>query len=330
MHKVSVLGGAGFIGTAFCRHLDQQNIPFEIIDLKSSLTFADQSKIGDIRDRNALGKAITGDVIVNLAAVHRDDVNDKSAYYETNVYGTQTVGEVAADKGIEHIVFTSSVAVYGFAPVGTSESGKINPFNDYGKSKAQGEDMLRLWRSRAPDSRRLTIVRPTVIFGEGNRGNVFNLLNQVASGRFIMIGSGKNRKSMAYVENIAAFLLHAVRHPSPYSVINYVDNPDLDMNTLVSQIRKKLSGKSDVGLRLPYGVGLLAGYLADGIAKVSGRTLPISSVRVRKFCANTSFTSAKSEFHAFQARFSIEEGLERTLVAEFVSPDPNREIFFTE
>jgi nucleoside-diphosphate-sugar epimerase len=330
MHKVSILGGAGFIGTALCRQLAQQEIPFEIIDLKPSRTFSGQSKIGDIRDKDALNNTITGDVIVLLAAVHRDDVSDRSAYYETNVHGTKTVCEVATQKGIDHIIFTSSVAVYGFAPVGTAEDGKINPFNDYGGSKAQGEDMLRLWRDEAPDSRNLTIVRPTVVFGEGNRGNVFNLLSQVASGRFIMIGSGKNRKSMAYVENVAAFLLHAARNPSPYSVVNYVDDPDLDMNTLVSQIRKKLSDKLGVGLRLPYGLGLLAGYVADGIAKVSGHSLPISSVRVRKFCANTSFKSAKSNFHDFSASFSIEEGLERTLEAEFISPDPNREVFFTE
>ncbi|WP_217356285.1 NAD-dependent epimerase/dehydratase family protein [Ruegeria arenilitoris] len=330
MHMVSVLGGAGFIGTALCRQLEQQKIPFEIIDLKPSQTFPDQSKIGDVRDIDALKSVITGDIIINLAAVHRDDVSDRAAYYETNVHGTKTVCDVAADKGIDHIIFTSSVAVYGFAPVGTGEDGKIDPFNDYGKSKAEGEDMLRQWRNEASDSRNLTIVRPTVVFGEGNRGNVFNLLNQVASGRFIMIGSGKNRKSMAYVENVADFLLHAARNPSPYTVVNYVDDPDLDMNTLVSQIRKKLSGKSGVGFRMPYGVGLLAGYMADGVAKMSGRSLPISSVRVRKFCANTSFKSAKSKFHDFSARFSIEEGLERTLEAEFISPDPNREVFFTE
>jgi nucleoside-diphosphate-sugar epimerase len=330
MNKVSVLGGAGFIGTALCRQLEQTDIPFEIIDLKSSKTFSDQSKIGDIRDKAALSNTVTGDVIVNLAAVHRDDVNDRSAYYETNVNGTKVVCDVAAEKSITHIIFTSSVAVYGFAPVGTGEDGKINPFNDYGKSKAQGEDVLRQWHEKAPTERNLTIVRPTVVFGEGNRGNVFNLLNQVASGRFIMIGNGENRKSMAYVENIAAFLLHTIRNPVSYTVVNYVDDPDLNMNTLVSRIRKILFGKPGVGPRLPYGMGLAAGYLADGVAKTTGRSLPISSIRVRKFCANTSFTSAKSGLNDFRPKFSIEEGLDRTLEAEFISPDPSREVFFTE
>lgn len=330
MQKVSVLGGAGFIGTALCRQLEQQKIDFEIIDLKPSRSFSKQCKIGDIRDKDALNQAITGNVIVNLAAVHRDDVRDRSAYYDTNVHGTQVVCDVAADRGINQIIFTSSVAVYGMAAVGTGEDGRIDPFNDYGKSKAQGEDVLRHWQGEAPKERNLTIVRPTVVFGEGNRGNVYNLLNQVASGRFIMIGDGTNRKSMAYVENVAAFLRHAVGNPVPYIVVNYVDGPDLDMNTLVSRIRTTLFDKTGVGPRLPYRLGLLAGYLADGVAKISGRNLPISLVRVQKFCANTSFTSAKSELNGFKAMFSIEEALARTLEAEFVSPEPGREVFFTE
>ena len=49
-------------------------------------------------------------------------------------------------------------------------------------------------------------MRPTVIFGEGNRGNVYNLLNQIANGKFMMIGSGDNQKSMSYIGNIIAFI----------------------------------------------------------------------------------------------------------------------------
>ena len=55
----------------------------------------------------------------------------------------------------------------------------------------------------------MTIIRPTVIFGEKNRGNVYNLLKQIASGKFLMIGKGQNRKSMAYVGNVVAFIKYS-------------------------------------------------------------------------------------------------------------------------
>lgn len=73
-----------------------------------------------------------------------------------------------------------------------------------------------------------------MVFGEQNRGNVYNLLRQIASGKFIMIGSGQNRKSMAYVENVAAFIEHALGFGPGVHIYNYIDKPDFDMNTLVA------------------------------------------------------------------------------------------------
>ena len=330
MLRVSVLGGAGFIGTALCRRLFSEGVDFQIIDLKPSRSFPDRSIVADIRDSNALHTHMDGDVIVNLVAVHRDDVTDSRAYYDTNVDGTGVVCKVAEEKGINRIVFTSSVAVYGFAPVGTGEDGKIAPFNDYGKSKYQGEEVLRAWRNRSPANRGLVIVRPTVVFGEGNRGNVYNLLNQIARGQFVMIGSGKNRKSMAYVENVAAFLQQAIESKCNDGMFNYVDTPDMDMNTLVSQVRHKLFGKSGVGIRLPYPVGITIGKVADVITRYSRKKLPVSSIRVRKFCGDTAFSSAKGTLDNFVPPFALQQGLDRTLEKEFLDPDPEQEVFFTE
>ena len=329
IRKYTIIGGSGFIGTRLCQYLTDQQISFEIIDLKPSQRFADETKIADIRDAEALRRTITGDTIVHLAAVHRDDVRDPSLYASTNVEGTRNVCLVAAERGIDRIIFTSTVAVYGFADPGTGEEGNINPFNEYGRTKFAAEEVLKAWYDFDRERRSLVIVRPTVVFGEGNRGNVYNLLHQIASGKFVMIGNGRNKKSMAYVENVAVFLLHAARADNT-GVFNYVDNPDYDMNTLVAIVRKELCGKNGVGLRLPYWLGLLLGYVADLVAKITGRKLAISSIRVKKFCATTSFSSRKSELKGFEPPFSIEEGLRRTLESEFILPETDREIFYTE
>ena len=169
-----------------------------------------------------------------------------------------------------------------------------------------------------------------MIFGEGNRGNVFNLLNQIASGKFLMVGKGENKKSMAYIGNVVAFLETCVETDQKYGVYNYVDTPDLTMNDLVSQVRKKLKGKSGVGPRLPYWLGLLLGYTADLVANISGKNLPVSSIRVKKFASSTEFSSAKASLDNFQVPFSLSDGVRRTLQSEFINPDPKREIFYTE
>ena len=326
--KITVIGGSGFVGTNLCRQLSLKQQDFEIIDLKLSNQFPEKCKIADVRDVNALRNMITGDVVVNLAAVHRDDVRDKTEYQHTNVDGAENVASVCEEKGIKKIVFTSTVAVYGFAEPGTDESGAINPFNEYGRTKFEAEEKLRQWYANGDNS--LIIVRPTVIFGEGNRGNVFNLLKQIASGKFLMVGKGENKKSMAYIGNIVAFLDTCVATEQKYGVYNYVDTPDLTMNELVSQVRAKLQGKKGVGPRLPYWLGLILGYSADLVAKISGKNLPVSSIRVKKFSSSTEFRSAKASLDNFVAPFRLIDGVERTLRSEFLSPDLNREIFYTE
>lgn len=327
--KVSVIGGSGFVGTNFCRFLAERQIPFEIIDIKKSNSFPEKSKVGDVRDLDSLREAISGDIIVHLAAVHRDDIRDKSEYLRTNVEGTENIAKVCTEKEIRKIVFTSTVAVYGFAPSGTDENGRINPFNEYGRTKFAAEEKLRFWRDA--DSRNtLLIVRPTVIFGEGNRGNVYNLFHQICSGNFLMVGDGANKKSMAYIGNVTSFLASCLYSKQAYGVFNYVDTPDLDMNTLVAAVRRTVVGKSGVGLRFPYWFGLLAGYAADILSSLVGKSLPVSSIRVRKFCATTQFTSKKSSLDGFQPPYTLSEGISRTLQSEFISPDPTREIFYTE
>lgn len=327
---ISVIGGSGFIGTRFCQNLADRQDAFEIIDLKESQRFPEKTKVVDIRDLDALNSAITGEVIVNLAAVHRDDVRDKSEYYSTNVDGTRNICIVAEKKGINSIIFTSTVAVYGFAKPDTAEDGEINPFNDYGRSKFHGEEVLKAWQNKNKLQRTLTIIRPTVVFGEGNRGNVYNLLQQINSGRFLMVGDGTNRKSMAYVGNIAAFVEACVKHGDGYQLFNYVDKPDFDMNTLVRRVRHQLKKKNNVGLRIPYWLGMLLGYFADASAWLTGANLPISSIRVKKFCSTTVFDTSKYALNCFSAPYDLADALQKTVDAEFINPEPNHELFYTE
>ena len=166
VQKVTVLGGAGFVGTRFCQVLRDKQIHFEIIDLKKSSEFEEYSVLGDVRNVQSLRDTISGDVVVNLAAVHRDDVKDQSEYYKTNVLGARNLAAVCAEKQIKKIVFTSSVAVYGFAEKNVGEDGPINPFNEYGITKYQAEKVFSEWLREGQD-RSLLIVRPTVILVRG-------------------------------------------------------------------------------------------------------------------------------------------------------------------
>lgn len=327
--KVAIIGGAGFIGTALAVRLAASGVAFGIVDKRASAGFPAACRVADICDVAALGRAVEGDALVHLAAEHRDDVLPLSRYDAVNVEGTRNVCAVAEALGIGTIIFTSTVAVYGFAPEGTGEDGAIAPFNAYGRTKFAAEEVLREWQARG-QGRSLVIVRPTVVFGPGNRGNVFNLLRQIGSGAFVMVGRGENRKSVAYVQNVAAFLQAALGFGPGVHVYNYVDKPDLSMNQLVSHVRLTLKGRRGVGVRLPGALGMALGHLADGVAKLTGRRLPISAIRVRKFMATTSFASAAHGVPGFRAPYTMAEGLEVTLQRDFLHPDPQAVVFETE
>lgn len=325
--KITIIGGSGFVGTNLCKHFLAKQIEFEIIDLKMSRQFPEYCKIGDVRDRDNLKDLITGNIIINLAALHRDNEKNKYDYYATNVIGAENIVAVSNEKNIKKIIFTSTVAVYGFAYPGTDENGEINPFNEYGHTKYAAENKFRSWQSQTKNS--LIIVRPTVIFGEGNRGNVYNLFNQIAVSKFLMVGKGCNKKSMAYIGNIVAFLEACVFSKQNYAIYNYTDSPDLTTNELVSLVRKTLLGRDDIGVRLPYWLGMLLGYVADIISKITGKSLPISSIRVKKFVSNSQFIRS-NDLNSFVPPFQLVEGIERTLKSEFIFPDKDREIFYTE
>ena len=271
----------------------------------------------DVRDRESLVAALEGsDVVYNLAAVHRDDVKPVSLYNETNVGGAINVCEACRELQISQVLFTSSVAVYALAGHDNSEESTPEPFNAYGQSKLGAEKVYRQWQAEEPDRRSLVIVRPSVVFGEDNRGNVYQLVRQIMTRRFLMVGAGQNRKSMAYVGNLSSFLVYALKMGSGVHLFNYADCPDLTVEELVSTILLTL-GRPPIGRqRIPYIVGYLGGVVCDAVAAVTGRRLPISAVRVRKFSSNTTVPAQRVLASGFRAPIGLREALVKTIIYE--------------
>ena len=101
------------------------------------------------------------------------------------------------------------------------------------------------------------------------------------------------------------------------------------MSTLVSRARKTLFGKNNVGISLPASLGMAIGHFADIITKVTGKTLPVSSIRVKKFMGTTQFASSLSET-GFVPPVSLEDGLARTLSYEFLEDNSGKRTYETE
>jgi GlcNAc-P-P-Und epimerase len=331
MQTVNVIGGSGFIGTRLLRRLlANQQVTATIVDKAASKAHPDLTKLADVRSVEQLRDSISENaLIINLAAEHRDDVRPLSLYHEVNVLGAKNICTIAREKNVQTIVFTSTVAVYGFAPIGTNETGKIAPFNDYGRTKHEAEQIFKAWQAESPSERTLLIIRPTVVFGEQNRGNVYNLLRQIATGKFAMIGNGENRKSMAYVENIAAFIEHSLSFKPGIHIFNYVDKPDFTMNKLVGNVNRLFGRSEKINFRLPYSIGFVLGKCFDFAAALTGKKFPISSIRVKKFCSNSVFNTAIDQT-GFVPPVPLEQALEQTVRYEFIEKHGDENVFYTE
>lgn len=329
MKDILFIGGSGFLGSKLITELTPRAC--RNFDKNPSSLFNTITTIGDIRLPEQIQFDKQVKAVVLLAAEHRDDVSPTSLYYDVNVAGTKNVLDKMDEMGVKHLIFTSSVAIYGLDKENPDENHPEDPFNHYGKSKWQAEQVIKEWYDKDPEGKSVTIIRPTVIFGEKNRGNVYNLLRQIASGKFLMIGKGQNKKSMAYVGNVVAFIKHRLDLTEEgYHVFNYVDKPDLTMTSLLKVIEKSLNKKIP-SIRIPIWLGFLGGYGFDILAFLTRKKLAISSVRVKKFVATTQFDATKVHSSGFKAPYTLEEGLDRTLNYEFVQErSDDEEVFYTE
>jgi nucleoside-diphosphate-sugar epimerase len=314
---IGIIGGSGFIGTALARTLALRGHKVRVIDRVPSRTYPDLWRAADVRDLSALSAAIAGcRALYHLAAEHGDDVRPATLYHDVNVRGAEHVQAAAAAQRIRRLIFMSTVAVYGAADRELDEAAPLRPFNEYGRTKLQAEQVLRGWAARAPD-RSLTIVRSTVVFGPGNRGNVHTLLAQIARGRALVIGAGRNRKSLAYVENVADFLAHALGFGAGVHLYNYADKPDPDMNQLVTLAAEALGIGRGRPIHLPYAAGLGAGLACDALGRVTGRRFVVSAARVRKYAATTRFANARCLASGFTPRHDLQAALAATIRNEF-------------
>ena len=314
--KILITGGSGFIGTRLIDELKKEDHEIIIYDKVKSSRYPELCIIGDVRDIEDLINASKGvDVIYNLAAEHADNVTPLSLYEDVNIGGARNIVKTAKENNIKNIIFTSSVAIYGLNRGTPHEDMEAKPFNEYGRTKYKAEKIFLLWQKENPDYN-LQIVRPAVVFGEENRGNVYNLINQISTGKFAMIGDGLNKKSMGYVGNIAKFLCTLKESEKKLDIFNFAGKGDLSTKQILNIVTDELAIKKSFP-KVPYFIGILGGFAFDILSKLTGKKFPVSVVRIKKFTAETTVSTKHLFESGFKEPYSLEQGLRNMIKHEF-------------
>lgn len=242
--------------------------------------------------------------IFNFAAVHREPGHTFREYFDTNIPGARNVCAYAEHSGCKNIVFSSSIAVYGDITVPTDECVRTYPDTGYGISKLCAELMHESWRSADP-ARRLVIVRPGVVYGPGDPGNILRMIRAIQKGIFVIPGDGSVRKSYAYIYGLLESMEFMMARPERYLCYNYVEKETESLSELVSCIATELRVRRP-RLRIPKPVLVAAARMAQ---LVSGGRSPIHPVRVRKAAQSTHIVPAELIRLGFEFRYDFAESL---------------------
>lgn len=309
--SVLLTGGSGFIGS----HLHSSLASYEVtnLDLREPRFPVKSSwRRGDIRLKADVERSIEvsePDVIISLAAQHKDFGLSENDYFATNYVGTQVLCDAAAKYGVTKIIFISSVAVYGDSNYPSTETSDTLAAHPYGRSKLAGEMVLHKWA--AADRRRsVVILRPTVVYGERNVANMFRLINQIKSRKFANVGKGSNIKSIAYVRNlVSAISFLQSQMVSGVHIYNYADTPHLTSRQISDLIADSLAvPRARV---VPSWLASLAAVPFDIAIKFSGKDLPVSSHRIKKLQTQTHHNATRILKAGFTPEFTNLQGIER-------------------
>ncbi|MBL6991976.1 MAG: NAD(P)-dependent oxidoreductase [Bacteriovoracaceae bacterium] len=313
---VFITGGSGFLGSAICRQLTGEKILHTIYD-RAVPQFRSQYATyikGDIRDLNSLASSLKHHrTIIHLAAEWNDVGVANQEYRTTNIDGTRNIVLSAESNNVSYILFASSSSVYGFKynnsnPCSESDAAE-KPETLYGQTKVAGEEVLQNWVNKSID-RSLKIIRPSVIYGPYNRGNVYNLIKQINTNYFIFPAKYDVVKSIAYVENVASFLIYFLKNKTSDIIYNYCDNPSLTTLELVNKIYSLLNKKGKlitVNPKLLLLVSSLLDYFPSGVRNKYG------SMKVKKILLPTYLSNELALKSGYHQSISIEVGLQKTV-----------------
>lgn len=219
---IVIFGASGFIGTHFLKHYQKTGnyhlIGVDLVSPKNPVPSV-QYILNDVRDLSSFDVEGEIDLIINLAAVHKTPGHPSHAYYETNILGAIEVCKFARRKGVNNIIFTSSISVYGPGEETKAETAPLAPVSAYGWSKMMAEKIHQSWQEENT-AHKLVICRPAVIFGHKEGGNFTRLAKLMKKGFFIYPGRKDTIKGCFYVKDLIAALLFALEQPERFIVFN--------------------------------------------------------------------------------------------------------------
>lgn len=315
-----IFGGSGFIGTHLIRLLKEtcMNSGDKIYDLDIVMPGEEGVVPGIVERiegveyiRTDVRKPIsfdfvptTEDIIFNLAAVHRTPGHPDQEYFETNIRGAENVTAFAEEHQIHKILFTSSISPYGAAEELKEETTLPMPNTPYGISKLVAEKIHMMWQVKAPDNRELTILRPGIVYGKGEHGNMTRLYKSQKGHYFFYTGRKDTIKACIYVKELCRFMKYRMidNHFPGIDLYNCTFEPAYTIQQICETMQKVTGMKRHIPL-IPAGLLLTAATI---LGPIGGKKVGIHPARVRKLMVSTNICGQKLSGCGYKFHYSLE------------------------
>ena len=305
-----IFGGAGYIGTKLAEYLLAQSPSntVYIADIKESSLKGHERIVDNIIDvRNPIPSAFIKhpiDWIFNFAAVHREPGHNSVEYYDTNIKGAENICFFAEKIGCTNIFFTSSISVYGPTLAATDEYTLTTPNTPYGISKLSAEYIHKIWREKS-SSHKLIIVRPGVIYGPGDPGNILRMIRAVKKGYFFLPVTPSIKKSYGYIYGLLESMDFMMKKEGNFYFYNYVEKETEPLGNMIEIINQTLGFKGKT-IRIPLRLLKLA---ASIIHKINPNINGIHPERVKKVARPTHIVPKILIESGFQFKYDFRASL---------------------
>lgn len=294
--KVIITGASGFVGQNLSKYLTQNSILIQPLSLRG----------------NSTGAAIDlqGDGLIHLAGKAHDtsNVSDPDEYYRVNRDLTINLFNEFLNSDVKKFFYFSSVKAAADSVDGILMENVIaNPTTHYGKSKIEAEEYIL--NQDLPEGKKVYIIRPCMIHGSGNKGNLNLLYKIVEKGFPWPLAAFYNQRSFLGIDNLNYLIYEMLRKDDVKSgIYNFADDKALSTNELISTMTQALNKKAKLWS--------ISKGLIEKTASVGDKLkLPLNSERLKKLTESyvVSNQKIKSALEIEKLPLSVEEGLIKTI-----------------
>lgn len=288
MKSIFLTGASGFVGTNISLYLSKE---FSITKY--------------IRNQSIL---VNENTVLHLAGKAHDlkKVSSSDEYYTVNTKFTKEVFDIFLASNAKVFITLSSVKAVADEVVGVLHEEVIpKPMTHYGKSKVLAEQYIL--SKQIPEGKRVYILRPCMIHGPGNKGNLNLLYSLVSKGLPWPLGTFSNSRSYLSVENLCFIIKELIeREDIPSGVYNVADDFPLSTNEIIEMIAESKGSKASI-LNINKSFIKVLARFGDFLK------LPLNSERLKKLTESYIVSNAKiKEALGKPLPVSSEEGLIRT------------------